>query len=246
MAKAPDKGRTREKARTPRRPAALAKPADRTPTKKELADALREIVNAVNLSVAKAGLEDEQIANLLFSRVFGNMSTKALSPDARSNRLYRELRARAGHSLELDPDDLREFLIIGALNQRLLGTGWPGLKWSVKRVLLSLLDPKDSNLVELRRGVEFASRTGSSLLDVQRWKQAEYPQLPGTRGRPRGLTVAAGRRFVETGVRLGNERERQQFATRVKEAPAPAYRAFVKDLEKTIENLTRLRAELAK
>jgi hypothetical protein len=114
----------------------------------------------------------------------------------------------------------------------------------VKRVLVSLVDAKDPQLARLHRGIEYAARTGTSLRDVIAWKQAEFPQLAGTRGRPRGLSVAGGQRFLQTGVQLGSERERRAFAGKVKEAPAPLRRAFVKDLEKTIENLRKLRDEV--
>jgi hypothetical protein len=103
--------------------AGLARPAAQAPTKRELAAFVDELVDTVNLKIDKAALEYEEAANTLFRKVFQNASTPALSSRTRATPAYRLLRARAGHSLKLTPDDLREFVIIGALNQRIPQTG---------------------------------------------------------------------------------------------------------------------------
>lgn len=233
---------SRAKAKTKTKlPAALARL-----TKRELALVIDEVVDTVNAKVRKSGLENEDAADLLFRQVFANESTSALSRRRGMNPAYRALRTRAGRTLKLDRYELREYVIIGALNQRFAATatGWDSLDWSVKLTLVSLVDPKDEKLDRLRKGIAFASRSGSTLSVVKAWKYRNYPPNPKKPGRPPGLTVAGGQKFVQTGLRLGNEEERQAFAERVKKAPATTQKAFAKDLEDMIENLKKLQEQL--
>lgn len=215
-----------------------------TTTKEALAELVDEVVDTVNGKVATAGLAYEEAANLLFRTVMQNRSSLALDPVKRATPAYVQLRRRAGHSLKLTRDELREFVIVGALNQRLSTTGWSGLGWSVKVELVTLVSPADQQLVALRRGVAFASRPGTSLREVQAWKQENFPQQPGARGRPRLMTFAGGRKVLAGGVRLGNEADRRAFAEKLRQLPQTEQRAVLRDLETSIENLEKLRREL--
>lgn len=233
-------GRTRGRG-TPARQAALVRT---TTTAADLERAIDKIVDEVNLKLDEAGLARESAANQLFRESFVNQSALALSPKRRGTEQYRMLQERAGHSLKLTREELREYVLIGALNHRLSQTKWARLDWSVKLELLVLLDPKDGGLAELRRGIDHAAGGGISVRDVRTWIQNEYPQLPGARGRPRGLTVSGGKAIIANGIRLRDDADRGRFAEKIQQLPAAERRRFRKDLEESIENLKKLLGEL--
>lgn len=213
-------------------------------TKKELALVVDEVIDTVNANLSKAGHALEDSANLLFRVVMNNDSATALDPKRRANPVYVRLRQRAGHSLRLPADDLREFVIIGALNHRLSTTGWSLLSWSMKRELVSLVTPKDKQLVALRRGIAFASKPNASLRELREWKRREYPTQPGDRGRPQGFTVSSGRQLLARNARLSTAGERDVLVGRLRKLPPAEQRAFVKELDASIESLRKLREDL--
>lgn len=213
-------------------------------TKKDLALVVDEVIDTVNANLSKAGQALEDAANLLFRVVMNNDSSSALDPQRRANPVYLRLRERAGHSLRLTPDDLREFIIIGALNHRLSTTGWSLLSWSMKQELVSLVTPRDKQLVALRRGIAFASKPNASLRELREWKRREFPTRPGDKGRPQGLTVASGRKLFARNTRLSMARERKVLVDRLRKLSPAEQSAFAKELDASIESLRKLREEL--
>lgn len=217
--------------------AALVSRRESRATKAEVETALDELVDLTNLTVKRSDLEKNAGADLLFRRLFANESTAALDLARHPSPAYVRMRARAGHSLLLDSDELSIWVRIGALNHRLSTAAWVGLAWSVKEELLALVDPADPNLEKLRKGVTAAARGGMTLEDVREWKRVNFPQRAGTGGRPATFTLAAGKRFAATGTRLASQRDRQRFAEVVRAAPVEARRALVNDLRATVDNL---------
>lgn len=70
------------------------------------------------------------------------------------------------------------------------------------------------------------------------------PRLPGSSGRPREVTLAASDRVAETGIRLGDEQQRQALAQRIRKVPPARRRELTRDLRATIENLGKLLEEI--
>ena len=54
------------------------------------------------------------------------------------------------------------------------------------------------------------------------------------------MTVAKSSRFAETGVQLGNAKQREDLAKKIDDAPPAKRRELVRDLKRTLQNLAEL------
>jgi len=200
-------------------------------------------VDLANRADARAGLEQEGIADELFRSMFANQTGLVLRPTLRATRLYTELRARAGRGLDLDETELARSVRVGALNQHIADLRWRELRWSKKLGLLPLLASKDG-LKTFRRGIAFANRPTSGRLAIRAWVQKVIPQLAGSTGRPRGPTYEGTSTLAEKGSLLADETKRRRVVEKSRRAPAPERREFVRRLRRTLEGIQRLLAEL--
>lgn len=205
------------------------------------------VVPEANRKIRALGLQHESLSQYLFEQLFGKEPHTALEPESRLGARYLALRERAGKSLRLDPAELLKHVRVGAIAY-LRGDDddvWAGLDWSEKVELLPLLALNDGRKV-FNQGVVFASRSNAGKLRVRAWVQEHTPRLPGSVGRPRGetLTLSKGGKFAETGIKLGDPKQRTLFVERLRDAPAEKRRALVRDLRKAQANLASLLDEI--
>jgi len=234
--------------------AASARLAPTGRTEEEWREWTDSLVDRMNLSVRKAGLEKEEAADALFRETFGQDWLRALDPAGDPTEEYERIRAREGRTLRLDTHEhLQDYVRIGALNQHRRDSAWRGLDWSFKVELLPLLGPRvefvegrEVRVIDRDRfneGLKFANKPNVGAIHIRKYVQDEVPA--SALGRPRGESVTLPRagRFTATGVMLGDEAQRAKFVDRVQALPAKARRALIKDLRETQENLEKLLAE---
>lgn len=210
-------------------------------TQAELRRFADTVVDTANRAVAKAGEAHDALADYLFEQLHFKVVEAALDPDRHLTPEYVEVRERAGSSLDLSRNELSEHLRIGALNQVSNDDAWDQMKWMKKVALLPLLRLDDDQKT-FREGVAVAGRPNMSVRRLREWVQSKTPE---STGRPRGMSLAGGRGLVASGVRLGDDEQRQRLAAAVRTKATPAERRrFVKDLEETIANLAKLRREI--
>ena len=223
---------------------ALAKAQARLPvrSKAELRREIRTLVQEVNLKLQAIGTAHEELALLLLDRLCGGEPLLALHHERAPSAEYLELVGRAGKSLDLTSHELSTHLRVGALLKLLDWDAWHGLDWSKKKALLPLVGA-DPTLALLRTGIAYAIRPHVGVALVVDWVQANTPRDTGSRGRPRGPTLATGKSIVQAGSRFEPE-VRERLVTALRRAEPKVRAAFEQDLEQTIENLASLLEEL--
>lgn len=233
-----------------RRTEALVLRTQQTPgaprTELELQRFTDDIVDAVNRALRQAHGIQDAVADLLFKELLNNDVELAFDPKRYLIPEYAAVRAEAGRALRLSRDDFSSCVRIGALNHQLANTAWADLDWSVKEELLPLVvrNAKGTlSFTTLKQGVAYAGRAKVGVSLVRRWVQEKLPQL-GRGGRPRGLTMTGGRRFVDRGIELVDPEQRAAFIERVRKAPEEEREAFVGSLRALTEGLGTLIEEL--
>ncbi len=220
-------------------PVARTLPTFPTYTAAALKQLLDRTVDFVNHSLRKSGLEHEAVADHLFRTLYLNSVRLALDPTTPVPPGVKELLERAGASLNLTTHEVKEHVRIGALNQQVRDPSWRNLDWSVKVVLLRLV-PDADHLLAFAAGVAFANEANVGLRELEAYVQRQRPQAPHEPGRRRGLTVRAGERFADTGLRLGDPAERTTFVDRLVAIDDPEKQdAFLADLSTTADNLRK-------
>lgn len=231
--------------------AAIAMRVQQTPgnprTEEEIRRFTDDVVDAVNRALRQATGVQDAVADLLFKALLNNDVELAFDPKRYLVPEYAAVRAEAGLSLRLTREDFSISVRIGALNHQLANTAWSDLDWSMKKELLPLVVRNARgklSFTALKQGAAYAGRANVGVTLVRKWVHQKLPQLGGGRGRPRGLTIVGGRRFVDRGIELVDPEQRAAFIERVRKAPEEEREAFVGSLRALTEGLGTLIEEL--
>lgn len=232
------------------RTAAIALRVQQAPGKPRTEEELRrftdDIVDAVNRALRQARGIQDAVADLLFKELLNNDVELAFDPNRYLVPEYAAVRNEAGTTLRLTREDFSLCVRIGALNHQLASSAWSDLDWSIKRELLPLVVRNARGKLSfsaLKQGVAYAGRANVGVTLVRRWVQEKRPQLGG-KGRPRGLTLTGGRKFIDRGIELVDPDQRAAFIERVRQAPEEQREAFVGNLRALTEGLGALIEEL--
>lgn len=245
----PTKGRKSVRSRASGKVAKVALDPDGKPmTQAQLHRFGDATVDEANSRIRRSGAELDGLCTYLFTACFGMDVESALDLAGRATAQYDLLAGRAGKSLNIKPEDLPEFVRIGALLQLNRSDAYKNLDFTKKLHLLPLskIVDEDGNrdLTSFLAGIAYANGPNVGSAAVKEWVHNETKRKPGSTGRPRGMTMAAGRTFLKTGVKLGSATQRKSVAKSVNAAPVAARKAFVDDLDATIANLKALRGDI--
>jgi hypothetical protein len=186
------------------------------------------------------------VADALFKDLYGSNVNEAIFAHKHPTDALRRVSERAGASLDLTLADLLLYVRIGALNENRNDGAWSDLRWSKKKLLAPLLDLRDGTKL-FAEGIARAGRPNVGVRHLREWTKSLTVRAPGSVGRPREedvISLPAGKKFANTGVRLRSEKQRRAFVKKVAALTPQAREAFVKDLKDALGGLQLLLDEV--
>lgn len=231
--------RKRERSQTAREQNVAQKAAS------ELEDFANSVVVFVNESLKRADVQHDAVANFLFSSTCGSDVDVALGrTESRPPRLL-AVEARAGGALKLSRTFLSRYLRVGAVNSVVRDARWHALSWTRKLALLPLFKDPATDVVHIVAALDAHAEANTNTRALNAWVKATRESQGATPPRKR-VTVAAARRFVETGALLADPQVLLSLANRLNKLGETERDDVVESLQKISSVLPQLLAVVKK